>query len=60
MSDQDNFYLISLNILITCLLDSVRISCQSLLEVKGLKISHPKFGMQHLDSYPAQSCSEIF
>ena len=55
MSDQDNFYLISLNILITCLLDSVRISCQSLLEVKGLKISHPKFGMQHLDSYPAQS-----
>ena len=60
MSDQDNFYLISLNILITCLLDGVRISCQSLLEVKGLKISHPKFGMQHLDYYPAQSYSEIF
>ena len=65
MSDQDNFYLISLNILITCLLDNVRISwrevtCQSLLEVKGLKISHPKFGMQHLGSYPSQSYSEIF
>ena len=43
MLDQDNnFYLISLNILVTCLLDNVRIlwgevSCWSLLGVKGLR-----------------------
>ena len=43
MLDQDNnFYLISLNLLVTCLLDNVRIlwgevSCWSLLGVKGLR-----------------------
>ena len=43
MLDQDNnFYLISLNILVACLLDNVRIlwgevSCWSLLGVKGLR-----------------------
>ena len=42
MPDQDNFYLITLNILITCLLDTVWIlkgefTCQQLLGVKGLK-----------------------
>ena len=42
MLDQDiNFYLISLSLLITCLLDNVwillgEVTCQSLLEVKGL------------------------
>ena len=44
MLDQDNnFYLISLNILISCLQDNIRtlsgeISCWSLLGVKGLEI----------------------
>ena len=42
MLDQDNFYLMSLNILITCLLDKVwillgEVSCSSLMGVKGLK-----------------------
>ena len=42
MLDQDNnFYLISLSILVTCLLDNVQIlqgevACQSLLRIKGL------------------------
>ena len=45
MLDQDNnFNLISLNILITCLLDNIRIlqgevRCLSLLEVKGSSLN---------------------
>ena len=44
VSDQDNFYLISLSILISCLLDNVwilqgEVTCESLLGVKGLLIA---------------------
>ena len=52
MLDQDNnYYLISLNILITCLLDNVWISlkevtCLSLLGVKGLR-----YGLSYLKSF---------
>ena len=52
MLDQDNnYYLISLNILITCLLDNVRIllkevTCLSLLGVKELR-----YGLSYLKSF---------
>ena len=41
--EQNNFYLISLSILITCLLDNVwillgEVTCESLLGVKGLSV----------------------
>ena len=60
LNQGDNFYQISLNILITCLLDNVRIlrrevSCGSLLGVK--RLSHFHFKLKEKQSPPAKKSS---